>query len=77
MAVLAAVAAAPYEMGGIATVFPADWKNKIALAGGIAAFALHIINSVLQKDKSVIGNGTPFEPYKVPTDDGSGNRKIR
>lgn len=75
MGLLAALAAAPYEMGSISTVFPDKWKTWIALTGAGAAFVLHVINSALQKDKQVVGNGTPFDPFKVPTGDG-GSRKI-
>ena len=65
MGLLAALAAAPYQLGDIATIVPPQWKEKLFAASAIAAFLLRCVNASTQKDKNVSGNGTMFEPYKV------------
>ena len=52
---LTVLAALPYELGDIATIFPPQWKAKIAIAGAIAALILKVWNSVVQKDRNVTG----------------------
>lgn len=62
---LAALAAAPYQLGEVATIIPPQWKEKLFAGAAIAAFLLRCWNSSTQKDRNVSGNGTIFEPYKV------------
>lgn len=71
MALLAALAAAPAELGDISTVFPPNWKAKIFAIGVFSAWLLKTINAALQKDKSVSGNGTLTAPSKVDNGDGT------
>lgn len=52
---LTILAALPYETGGIAEIFPPDYKPKILVLSAIAAFALKVWNSMQQKDKDVTG----------------------
>lgn len=52
---LTIIAALPYEAGGIANVFPVEWKSKILMASAAAAMLLKVINSLVQKDKNVTG----------------------
>lgn len=52
---LSILAALPYETGGIANLFPVEWKPKILQISIIAALILKIWNSTSQKDKNVTG----------------------
>ena len=45
---LTVLAALPYELGELATVFPPSWKAPIALTGAIATLILR-----------AVGNGAP------------------
>jgi hypothetical protein len=60
---LAAVAAAPYELGNVAEIIPPAWKAKFFAASAIAAFILRAWNASLQKDKQVTG-ADPAAPAK-------------
>jgi ABC-type molybdate transport system substrate-binding protein len=63
LSLLAAVAAAPAELGDVSTIIPAEWKAKVFAAAAISAFLLRVINGTWQKDKDVTGgnrsNPTP------------------
>jgi hypothetical protein len=55
-ATLSLVAAAPYELGDIATIIPPEWKAKVFGWAAVATFILRVIKSVNTKDKQVTGN---------------------
>lgn len=52
---LTILAALPYELGSVATVFPPEWKAKIAITGAVCTVLLKILNGLFQKDKNVVG----------------------
>lgn len=55
---LSILAALPYETGGIANLFPVEWKPTILQISIVAALLLKIWNSMSQKDKNVTGGTT-------------------
>lgn len=57
MGLLTALAAAPYQLGDVATIIPPEWKAKLFLGSAIATFILKIINGRMTKDTVV--SGTP------------------
>lgn len=52
---LTILAALPYETGGMANLFPVEWKPTILAVSAISALALRIWNSLAQKDRVVTG----------------------
>lgn len=52
---LTVLAALPYSMGDISTIFPPEWKGKVAVAGAVAALLLKFWNGAVQKDRDVTG----------------------
>ncbi len=60
---LAMLAAAPYQLGEVALIIPAEWKAKLFLWSAIATALLKMINSALTKDRAV--SGTPSEGFMV------------
>lgn len=59
------LAAAPYTLGEVASILPAEWKAPIFKVSACAAGILAFLNRSLAKDKSITGNGTPDAPYQV------------
>ena len=59
------LAAAPYTLGEVANILPAEWKATIFKVSACAAGILAFLNRSLAKDKSITGNGTPDAPYQV------------
>lgn len=59
------LAAAPYTLGEVANILPAEWKASIFKVSACAAGVLAFLNRWLAKDKSITGNGTPDAPYQV------------
>lgn len=53
--ILTLLAALPYETGGIANLFPVEWKPTVLAWSAIAAVILKIWNAIKQKDKNVTG----------------------
>lgn len=49
-AVLAFLAAAPYQLGEIATLMPPEWKPKILAISLVSGLVLGIWNSIAQAD---------------------------
>lgn len=47
---LAALAAAPYELGAVAEIVPPEWKPVIFKVSAVAAFLLKLINASVAKD---------------------------
>ena len=50
MAALAAISAAPAELGEASTVLPPEWKAPIFKASILAAFILRVIHSCVAQD---------------------------
>lgn len=50
-ALLTALAALPYQLGDVATIIPAAYKEHIFIGGAIATVILKVWNSIVQKDK--------------------------
>jgi hypothetical protein len=50
VAMLAAFAALPYQLGDVATLIAPEWKARISVAGFIAAFVLRVIQSITAAD---------------------------
>lgn len=69
MSLLAALAAAPSELGDISTIFPPEWKGRLFAIGAFSAWLLKLINSAMQKDRQVTGNDSAINPNRV--NDGS------
>lgn len=46
---LTVIAALPYELGEVATLFPPEWKVRIAVAGALATAILRILGNVPAK----------------------------
>ena len=70
-AALTALAGLPYTLGDVATIIPPEYKAKVFTASLIATAILKVWNSIVQKDRNVVGgtvqqtvNGTPVEPGK-------------
>ena len=53
--VLAALAAAPYELGELATIIPPHWKAKLFAISAGATFILRLVNAHVAKDATVSG----------------------
>jgi len=57
LATLAALAAAPYELGDLATIIPPEWKARLFAVSAAAAFVLKLVNAHVSKD-AVVSGGT-------------------
>jgi hypothetical protein len=72
---LTVVAALPAQLGELSTIIPEHWKTKVISAGLVATLILRVLNGLVAKDKTVAGNGTAYDPYKV-ADGHGGNRTL-
>lgn len=66
LSLLAALAAAPAELGDVSTILPAEYKAKIFGAAALAAFALKVINGYHQKDANPSAPPTDSRSALVP-----------
>lgn len=69
--VLTILAGLPYETGGLAEIFPIDWKPTILTISIIATFCLKVWNSVVQKDKNVTGGTVQQTTHGAVADAGT------
>lgn len=75
-ALLTILAALPYELGDAATIFPPEWKARIAVTGALATAILRVLKSAATKDARVSGNGSLDDQYRIPSEEGSRSKYL-
>lgn len=69
VATLTMLAALPYSLGEIATVFPPEWKPYIVVAGLVATLILRSLNAIQTQDATKTIEPTPPSPGQAAIDE--------